>query len=89
MLLHKVINRILPQKQYVRRIAYFNKKNLNRVLSFQKYFTLIEGVKGNIVECGVGEGYGQCLLLYFSELFGRQDRIWGFDSFEGFPTLSS
>jgi len=57
-------------------------------LYFKRVFDLIKGVDGDIVECGVWKGVS---LLMFSflvkdEMKGR--KLWGFDSFEGFPEPS-
>jgi len=61
---------------------------LMQLLYFDELFQLIADVEGDIVECGVG--YGQslfklCCLAYY-EATGR--RIYGLDSFEGFPEPS-
>ena len=42
--------------------------------------------KGDIVECGVAKGRTFLLLAYLASLSNR--RIWGFDSFEGYPEFS-
>ncbi|KHE92970.1 MAG: TylF/MycF family methyltransferase [Candidatus Scalindua rubra] len=57
-------------------------------LYFKRVFDLIKGIDGDIVECGVWKGVS---LLMFSflvrdEMKGR--KLWGFDSFEGFPEPS-
>lgn len=48
-------------------------------------FDRIAAVDGAVVECGVGKGRSFVILsaLVFDEKKGR--KIWGFDSFEGFP----
>lgn len=52
-----------------------------------KRYGEIEGVHGDIVECGLGEGNTFAMLAC---LIGIEDRkpprkLWGFDSFEGWP----
>jgi hypothetical protein len=57
-------------------------------LYFKEMYDLIENVEGDVVECGVGYGdslYKLSCLAYF-ESKGR--KIYGFDSFEGFPEPS-
>lgn len=57
-------------------------------LYFKEVYNLIADVKGDVVECGVGYGYSffeLCCLVYL-ENKGR--KIYGFDSFEGFPEPS-
>jgi hypothetical protein len=61
---------------------------LMQLLYFDDLFQLIADVDGDIVECGVG--YGQslfklCCLAYYE---GKGRRIYGLDSFEGFPEPS-
>ncbi len=49
-------------------------------------YALIQDVPGDIVECGVGRGRS---FLQFAHLMSEEERIrtlWGFDSFEGFPS---
>lgn len=90
-MLRRVVRRLLGRgtgASYQRRIALLGKGNVNRVLAFQHYFTLIKNVPGDLVECGVGEGYGLCLLKHYADLNKRTGRIWAFDSFAGFPPLS-
>jgi len=59
--------------------------NINRLFYFKEMMDYISNVKGDIVECGVGQGESLIMLasLVKKELKGRN--IWGFDSFEGFP----
>lgn len=54
---------------------------------FLTLFNKITNVAGDVVECGIGEGNTFAMLAY---LVGSEDtlskrRLWGFDSFEGFP----
>lgn len=56
---------------------------------FSKLYAMIDGVEGDIVECGVGMGRTFQMLCYLagSEAAGRHVR--GFDSFAGFPAPRS
>lgn len=54
---------------------------------FSTLFAKITDIEGDVVECGVGEGNSFTML---AELLGNEKRepkrrLWGFDSFEGFP----
>ena len=63
----------------------FTLHNGCRFLYQKRVMDMIRDVDGDIVECGVGAGQ---TLLYWAILSydeGRNRRIWGFDSFEGFP----
>lgn len=61
---------------------------LMHFLYFKEMYDLIAEVDGDIVECGVGYGdslYKLSCLVYYD---GKRRRIYGFDSFEGFPEPS-
>jgi len=63
----------------------FNLGNACRFLYQKRLMEMIRDMDGDIVECGVGAGQ---TFLYWAILTydeGRNRRIWGFDSFEGFP----
>lgn len=61
---------------------------LNRFLYQKRMIERVDGISGDIVECGVGNGK---TLMYWAFLVldeGVKRNIWGFDSFEGFPEPS-
>jgi hypothetical protein len=61
---------------------------LNKIFYLKELYDQIASIEGDIVECGVG--YGDSLFA-FSVLAAREGkgrRVWGFDSFEGFPETS-
>jgi len=70
---------------------YVRRQNLTRFLALYEIFSRVLPVKGSIVECGVHQGFG---LMTWSKLsailepvnLGR--RIYGFDTFEGFPSVA-
>lgn len=45
----------------------------------------VTDIEGNIVECGIGRGRSFLYLASFVYLNNTNRKIWGFDSFEGFP----
>ena len=74
----------------IRRIAEprMGYREVTRLFYFKRLFDLIKDVEGDVVECGVGRG-GSFLYLAFlmkDEMKGR--KLWGFDSFKGFPMPS-
>jgi len=68
-----------------RQISY---PEIERFLYFKRLFDLVKDVEGDIVECGVAQGHSLLYLaiLVKQEMKGR--KLWGFDSFEGFPEPS-
>ena len=70
---------------------YVRRQNLTRFLALYEIFRRILPVKGSIVECGVYRGFGLMSWSKFSALMEPVNltrRIYGFDSFTGFPTVS-
>ncbi|MGE4159268.1 MAG: TylF/MycF/NovP-related O-methyltransferase [Planctomycetota bacterium] len=55
----------------------------NELLYFRRLLDLVKGRAGDIVECGVG--YGHSLVLWSALAQLEHRKVWGFDSFEGFP----
>lgn len=46
-------------------------------------------VAGDVVQCGVYRGGSLGPLAWLVQMVGPQKRVWGFDSFQGFPASSS
>ncbi len=59
--------------------------NISRFLYFERFLQHIRDVEGDIVECGVGCGDSFVMLSILAKREGVGRRVWGFDSFEGFP----
>jgi hypothetical protein len=64
-----------------------SKNGLNRALYLAECVKRIQGIGGDIVECGVSVGHGLLTLALLSERAGENRRVWGFDSFQGFPPI--
>jgi len=70
---------------------YVRRQKLTRLFALYEIFKLSLPVKGSIIECGVNEGFG---LMTWSKLSAILEpvnltrRIYGFDTFEGFPSIS-
>lgn len=60
--------------------------NVARLLYFRSLLELTNGVPGDIVECGVGHGRSLLSMSLLVKVDGDKRNLWGFDSFEGFPT---
>ena len=71
---------------------YIKRQNLTRLLSLYEIFKLVVDVKGSIIECGVNQGFGLMSWAKFSSIIepiNLTRRIYGFDTFEGFPSIDS
>lgn len=70
--------------KYVRRVP------LKRFLAMYEIFKRILPVKGSVVECGVFGGFGVMSWAKLSTILEAENltrRIYGFDTFEGFPDV--
>lgn len=71
--------------RYVRRVQ------LKRFLALYEIFKLVLPVKGSIVDCGVFRGFGLMTWAKLSTILEPENlirRVYGFDTFGGFPTVS-
>ncbi|MCL6590488.1 MAG: TylF/MycF family methyltransferase [Firmicutes bacterium] len=70
---------------------YVRRQNLTRFLAQYEIFKRILPVKGSIIECGVFRGGGLMAWAKLSAILEPVNltrRIYGFDTFEGFPSVS-
>lgn len=70
---------------------YVRRQNLTRFLALYEIFKKVMPVKGSIVECGVFRGFGTMSWSKFSAILepvNLMRKVYGFDSFSGFPSLS-
>ncbi len=70
---------------------YVRRQNLTRFLALYEIFRRILTVKGSIVECGVHSGFGVLTWAKLSAILEPVNltrRIYGFDTFSGFPSVS-
>jgi hypothetical protein len=71
---------------------YVRRQHLKRFLAMYELFKLILPVKGSIVECGVFRGFSLMAWAKLSTILEPENltrRIYGFDSFSGFPSVCS
>jgi len=69
---------------------YVRRQHLKRFLSMYEIFKLAIPVKGSIVECGVFKGFGVMTWAKLSTMIEPENltrRIYGFDTFSGFPSF--
>lgn len=70
---------------------YARRQHVTRFAALYELFKMTLPVKGSIVECGVFRGFS---LMTFAQLSAALEpnnltrRIYGFDTFEGFPAVS-
>jgi hypothetical protein len=70
---------------------YVRRQQLKRFLALYELFKLVVPVKGSIVECGVFRGFGLMAWAKLSAMLEPENltrRIYGFDTFAGFPSVS-
>lgn len=70
---------------------YVRRQNITRFLALYEIFKKALPIKGSIVECGVNHGFGTMSWAKFSAILEPVNltrRIYGFDTFEGFPGVS-
>ena len=69
---------------------YIRRQKLTRLLALYEIFKKVLPVKGSIVECGVYQGFGLMSWANISAVLEPANltrRIYGFDTFEGFPDV--
>src|SRR5947209_7539680 len=69
---------------------YVRRQHLKRFLAMYELFKLALPVKGSIVECGVFRGFSLMSWAKLSSILEPENltrRIYGFDSFSGFPSV--
>lgn len=70
---------------------YVRRQHLKRFLALYELFKLVLPVKGSVVECGVFRGFGVMSWAKLSALLEPENltrRVYGFDTFEGFPQVT-
>jgi hypothetical protein len=70
---------------------YVRRQHLKRFLALYEIFKLVMPVKGSVVECGVFRGFGLMAWAKLSAMLEPENltrRIYGFDTFTGFPSVA-
>jgi len=70
---------------------YVRRQNLTRFLALYEIYKRVLPVKGSVVECGVNHGFGIMTWAKLSAILEPVNltrRIYGFDTFNGFPNVS-
>jgi len=66
----------------------YNYISSSQAFYFKEIFDFVERLDGDIVECGVGGGFSLLTLCSLVASSRNSRKIYGFDSFEGFPEPS-
>lgn len=70
-----------------------NVGNIGNVIYWYNFFNMVKNIKGDIVECGIGRGRSLLVLSSLNHMLeeheGGNRKIYGYDSFEGFPEPTS
>jgi hypothetical protein len=70
---------------------YVRRQHLKRFLAMYEIFKMVLRTKGSIVECGVFQGFSLMSWAKLSSILEPENltrRIYGFDSFDGFPSVT-
>lgn len=70
---------------------YVRRQHLKRFLSQYEIFKMALPVKGSVIECGVFRGFGFMSWAKLSTILEPENftrRIYGFDTFSGFPSIA-
>lgn len=70
---------------------YARRQQLKRFLAMYEIFKMILPVKGSVIECGVFRGFGFMSWFKLSSILEPENltrQIYGFDTFEGFPSVA-
>lgn len=70
---------------------YIRRQDLTRLMARYEIFKKVLNVKGSVIECGVFKGAGLMSWALFSDMLEPVNltrRIYGFDTFSGFPNVS-
>lgn len=69
---------------------YVRRQHLKRFLAMYEIFKLLLPVKGSVIDCGVYKGFSLMAWAKLSTMLEPENltrRIYGFDTFEGFPRI--
>ena len=69
---------------------YVKRQNMTRFLALYEIYKRVVDIKGSVIECGVFQGFGTMTWAKLSAILEPVNltrRIYGFDSFDGFPSV--
>lgn len=73
--------------------VYSSRQSITKFLALQEVYLKILHLQGSIIECGVLGGFSLLTWAQLSSIYepvsGANRRIYGFDTFEGFPSVGN
>ncbi len=72
-------------------VPYLSRGSITRLIALYEVFKRVLPIKGSVVECGVNRGFGLMTWAKLSAILEPVNltrRIYGFDSFAGFPAVT-
>lgn len=83
--------RVISRSEFRRARNYYPPEYSEKVVGFWNILSYCKEavIPGDIVECGVGRGVSFFLLGLWANSLGLDKKLYGFDSFKGFPEPSS
>lgn len=76
------------RKKHQTRYVEFTYMQVAKFLYFKRIFDQVKHLNGDVVECGVGPGHSLLMWAILLKDEMKRRKLWGFDSFEGFPEPS-
>lgn len=70
---------------------YVRRQHLKRFLAMYELFKMVMRIKGSVVECGVFRGFSLMSWAKLSSILEPENltrRVYGFDTFDGFPSVT-
>ncbi len=87
-LVRRVQRKLTRQQKAANHSLPMNYGNIAKLLYFERMINLIRDLDGDVVECGVGHGNSLFMMACLLKEEMKNRKLWGFDSFEGFPEPS-
>ena len=85
----KIIESGGHNKEIDEKFHQLNLVNIANVIYWKDIFEKVKDINGDIVECGVGRGRSLIIISAINSLLDKNEggdrKIYGYDSFEGFP----
>ena len=81
-----------PEKLLLNPFLYANRMAVTKWLARFDLYRMVDDVKGSVIECGVRDATSLMVYYHLANIlrpFDFEEKIVGFDTFSGFPSVSS